>query len=175
MAHVHTQTTGELDHKHRLAYAFWLIASFMLVEVAGGLYANSLTLLADAGHMLLDASALGLSWFALKLAEKENDSEHSYGYHRFQILAAFTNGLTLLALSIWIFIEAISRLQTPPTVLPLPLMIVAVTGLVVNLLAFRLLHQGAEYNLNLRAAALHVLGDILGSFAAIAASVGGDL
>jgi len=182
MVHQHTQSappasgsgkSGESDvsNQRRLLIAFWLIAGFMLVEVVGGLYSNSLTLLADAGHMLLDASALGLSWYALRLSQKQNDSEHSYGYHRFQILAAFVNGLTLLALSLWIFIEAIGRLKVAPQVLPIPLLIVAATGLVVNLLAFSLLHQGAAHNLNLRAAALHVLGDILGSVAAIAASL----
>ena len=182
MVHQHTQSappasgngkSGERDasDQRRLLIAFWLIAGFMLVEVLGGLYSNSLTLLADAGHMLLDASALGLSWYALRLSQKQNDSEHSYGYHRFQILAAFVNGLTLLALSLWIFIEAIGRLKVAPQVLPIPLLIVAATGLVVNLLAFSLLHQGAAHNLNLRAAALHVLGDILGSVAAIAASL----
>ena len=142
----------------------------MLVEVAGGLLANSLTLLADAGHMFLDASALGFSWYALHISRRDEDERLTYGYHRWQVLAAFVNGLTLMVLVAWILFEAYERLLTPQLMLPLPALAVAATGLAVNLIAYRWLHQ-AEHNANVESAALHVLGDILGSISAIAAAL----
>lgn len=170
--HVHPgDDTG--GHLRLVGRAFVLIAGFMLVEVAGGLYANSLTLLADAGHMFLDASALGFSWYALHLSRRGHDHRLSYGYHRYQVLAAFINGLTLLALVVWIVLEAWQRLNAPQGMLPIPALAVAVTGLVVNLIAFRWLHQstrGGHDNAAVRSAALHVLGDLLGSAAAIVAA-----
>ena len=152
-----------------LRKAFLLIATFMLVEVVGGILANSLTLLADAGHMFLDAAALGLAWGAMHLSRRGSNNRLSFGYHRFQVLAAFLNGLTLAALVVWILLEAYERIHTPQTMLPVPALIVASIGLVVNLIAFRWLH-GTEPNANVRAAALHVLGDLLGSAAAIVAA-----
>ena len=152
-----------------LRRAFLLIAGFMLVEVAGGILANSLTLLADAGHMFLDATALGLAWGAMHLSRKSGDNRLSYGYDRFQVLAAFLNGLTLAALVLWILYEAYERIRTPQVMLPIPALIVASIGFAVNLIAYRWLHS-AERNANVRAAALHVLGDLLGSAAAIIAA-----
>ena len=163
------------DHHHhderRLGLAFVLIAVFTVVEAAGGWMANSLALLADAGHMFLDASALGLSWYAMRLSRRDHDHSLSYGYHRFQVLAAFVNALTLLVVCAWISFEALTRLQEPEPILPGPALIIAAIGLIVNLIAFRLLHQGRGRSLNIRSAYLHVLGDILGSVAAIAAMV----
>jgi cobalt-zinc-cadmium efflux system protein len=158
------------DNEALLRRAFILIAGFMIVEVIGGVLANSLTLLADAGHMFLDASALGFSWYALRISRRDEDERLTYGYHRFQVLAAFINGLTLLAFTIWIVVEAYERLATPQTMIPLPALAVASIGLIVNLIAFRWLHQ-ADDNANVRSAALHVLGDILGSAAAITAAL----
>ncbi|MEZ5557298.1 MAG: cation diffusion facilitator family transporter [Pseudomonadales bacterium] len=149
--------------------AFLLIAGFMFVEIAGGLLANSLTLLADAGHMFLDATALGLSWYALRLSRRGHDHSLSYGYHRYQVLASFLNGLTLLLMVGWILIEAWARLRTPEPMLALPALAVASAGFAVNIVAFRWLH-GAEDNATVRSAALHVLGDLLGSAAAILAA-----
>ena len=152
-----------------LRRAFFLIAGFMLVEVAGGILANSLTLLADAGHMFLDATALGLAWGAMHLSRRSGDARLSYGYHRFQVLAAFLNGLTLAALVVWILFEAYERIRTPQAMIPIPALIVASVGFAVNLVAWRWLHGGRQ-NANVRAAALHVLGDLLGSAAAIVAA-----
>ena len=165
----------EHDHGHGipeapLKGAFLLIALFMLVEAIGGWVTNSLTLIADAGHMFLDASSLGLAWYALRLSQREHDDSLSYGYHRFQVLAAFVNGLTLLALCAWIIVESISRLGAPQPMIAAPALIVAGIGLIVNLIAFRILQSSADSNLNLRAAVLHVIGDILGSVAAILAA-----
>ena len=144
---------------------------FMVVEVVGGLLSGSLALLADAGHMLTDTASLALAWFAFQLGRKPADNARSYGYQRFQVLAAFVNGATLLAIVGWIAVEAVGRLLAPQPVMGGTMMAVAVLGLVVNLVAFRLLHGGDQHNLNLRGAALHVMGDLLGSVAAIAAAI----
>jgi cobalt-zinc-cadmium efflux system protein len=171
VAHDHTHPPlGDGQHERIVGRAFVLIAGFMLVEVAGGLLANSLTLLADAAHMFLDASALGFAWYALHLSRRGNSHNLSYGYHRYQVLATFINGLLLLGLIVWILLEAWERLQRPQTMLPLPALAVATVGLVVNIVAFRWLHHGHD-NAAVRSAALHVLGDLLGSVAAIASAL----
>lgn len=168
MAHLHHDHDGEHPHRHErlVRRAFVLIAGFMLVEVAGGLFANSLTLLADAAHMFLDASALGFSWYALHLSKRGHDHNLSYGYHRYQVLATFLNGLMLWGLIAWILLEAWQRLQAPEGMLPVPALAVALVGLLVNVVAFRWLHHGHD-NATVRSAALHVLGDMLGSAAAV--------
>ena len=181
--HPHHHSHGQADphhdhdgHQHAahaseplLGRAFALIAAFTAVEFAGGLFTNSLTLLADAGHMLLDATALGLAWYAARLSRRNDNHRLSYGYHRFQVLAAFVNGLTLAALAFWILLEAGKRIGAPEPMAALPTLVIAVLGLVVNVIAFRMLH-GHENNMNVRAAALHVIGDMLGSAAAIIAA-----
>ena len=152
-----------------LARAFALIAGFMLVEVVGAWIGNSLTLAADAGHMFLDASALGMAWFAIRLSRRSPDDTLTYGYSRFQVLAAFVNALALFGLCSWILIEAAGRLRAPEAIAPLPVLGVAVVGLFVNLVAYRMLHRSD--NLNVKSAALHVLGDLLGSVAAIVSAL----
>jgi cobalt-zinc-cadmium efflux system protein len=169
--HPHPPSGGGHAHHERLVgRAFLLIASFMVVEVVGGLLTNSLTLLADAGHMFLDASALGFSWYALRLSRRGHDHNLSYGYHRYQVLATFINGLTLFGLILWIVFEALQRLQSPQDMLPLPALAIALAGLVVNIIAFRWLHQGHD-NATVRSATWHVVGDMLGSVAAITAAL----
>ena len=164
------------DHHHgnadvvMLRRAFVLTTVFLVVELIAGLWTNALVLIADAGHMLLDSVALGLAWWAAHLSTRNEDERLSYGYHRFQVLAAFVNGLTLAALVVWIAIEASSRLLTPEPMIPLPALAVATIGFVVNLIAFRWLHSGSS-NTNMRSDALHVLGDLLGSAAAIIAAL----
>jgi cobalt-zinc-cadmium efflux system protein len=147
-----------------------MIASFMVVEAIAGWFANSLTLLADAGHMFLDASSLGLAWYAVRLSQRDPHATLSYGYHRAQVLAAFVNGLSLLALCAWIVIQAIVRIGAPQPMVAGPALAVAIGGLVVNLVALSMLRGSASGSLNLRAATLHVIGDLLGSVAAIAAT-----
>lgn len=181
MAHSHDHHSGHHSghhpghdhppiHERVVGRAFLIIAVFMVVEVIGGILANSLTLLADAGHMFLDASALGLSWYALRLSRRGSDHALSYGYHRYQVLVTFINGLLLFALIGWILYEAYHRLLTPQQMLPLPALAVAVVGLAVNLIAFRWLHHGRD-NAAVRSATLHVIGDMLGSVAAITAAL----
>jgi cobalt-zinc-cadmium efflux system protein len=143
----------------------------MVVEVIGGLAAGSLAVLADAGHMLTDTLSLALAFVAFRIGRWPQDSRRTYGYHRFQVLAAFVNGLTLVAIVGWIAIEATRRLLEPVEVLGGLMLAVAVIGLVVNIAAFAILNGGDRRNLNLRGAALHVLADMLGSVAAIVAAL----
>lgn len=157
------------DNERRVLWAVLLTGVFMIAEVAGGILSGSLALIADAGHMLTDFAALLLSWAAFRASRRPHDRRRTYGYHRFQVLAAFVNGLAMVAVVGWILIEAVRRLLDPIEVLAEPMMLIAVLGLVVNIAAFALLHGGDKENLNLQGAAVHVLGDLLGSVAAIAA------
>ena len=174
--HKHDHSHGNGHHHHNankkaLAISFSLIFAFMIIEVIGGIWTNSLALLSDAGHMLSDAAALGLSLFAFKFSEKAADHTKTYGYKRFEILAAFINGMTLIIIAFFIFWEAIERFRVPSEVSSNMLWI-AVTGLLVNLLVAWILMKGdTEDNLNMRGALLHVLGDLLGSVGAIIAGI----
>jgi len=155
----------------RVQIALALTGTFMIVELIGGILSGSLALLADAGHMLTDTMALGLAAFAFRVSSRPADSKRSFGYHRFQIIAAFVNGLSLLVIVAWILFEAIQRMIDPPEVIGQTMLLVASGGLVVNIISFLVLHGGDQENLNIRGAALHVLGDLLGSVAAIIAAI----
>ena len=143
----------------------------MFAEAIGGWLTNSLALMADAGHMLTDVAALALTLFAFWVAERPATSKKTYGYYRMEILAAFVNGIALVLLSVWIIYEAYERWQQPPSVMGLEMTAVATGGLLVNIAAAYLLHSDHKHDLNLRGAWLHVMGDMLGSVAAIAAGV----
>lgn len=153
----------------RLRFVLALTAGFMVVEVVGGAFAHSLALLADAGHMLADVGGLALSLFALQLARRPASWDKTYGYVRLEILAALVNGAVLLGTAVGIAWEAWRRLTAPVPVNGPLLSAVAAGGLIVNLIAARLLHSHAASSLNARAAYLHVLGDLLGSIGAITA------
>jgi len=168
--HVHDHSVTA-DSERRLLFVLALTFIFMVVEAVGGWWAGSLALIADAGHMLADTGALGLSWVAFRMGRRPPDGRYSYGYHRFQILAAFVNGLALFAIAGWIIYEAIQRVQDPQHVLAGPMLAVATAGLLVNIWAFFLLHRGDRHNVNMRGAMLHVLSDLLGSLAAIIAAI----
>jgi cobalt-zinc-cadmium efflux system protein len=148
-----------------------LTAGFMAFEAVGGLLAGSLALLADAGHMLTDAAALAFAWLAFRLARRPADAQRSYGYHRFQVLAAFLNGVVLIAIVAWIIFEAVQRLHEPVEILGGLMLAVAAVGLAANVVAFVILHGANRDNLNVRGALLHVMGDLLGSAAAIVAAI----
>ena len=154
-----------------IASAALLTGGFMGAEVVGGLVSGSLALLADAGHMLTDFASLALAWFAFRLARRPADWRRTYGFDRFSVLAAFVNGLSLFAIAVWIGVEAWHRLREPSEVLGGLMLWVAVAGLAVNVLSFWVLSRVEGDNLNVRAAALHVMGDLLGSVAAIAAAL----
>ena len=151
--------------------ALVLTGVFMVVEVIGGILSGSLALLADAGHMFTDTIALGLAAVAFSVSKRPGDRKLTYGYQRFQILAAFVNGLSLLVIVGWILFEAVQRLITPSEVMGETMLVVASAGLVVNIIAFVVLHGGDRENLNIRGAAIHVAGDLLGSVAAIVAAI----
>lgn len=161
---------GNSNNERRVFWAMLLTGGFVVAEVVGGLLSGSLALLADAGHMLTDTAALGFAWVAFRIGRKPPDALRSYGYHRFQVLAAFLNGATLLAIVGWIVIEAIQRLHQPMEVLGGLMLIVALLGLLVNVIALVVLEGGDRENLNIRGAVLHVLGDLLGSVATIVAA-----
>lgn len=171
MAHAHAHGHGSPAGERRLAIAAGLTGAFMLAEVAGGLISGSLALLADAGHMLTDFASLALAWYGVRLARRPADRKRTFGWDRFTVLVAFANGLALFAIAAWILVEAAGRLMDPGPVLAGPMLVVAVAGLAVNIAAFLVLHPGAGDSLNMRAAALHVLGDLLGSVGAIVAAI----
>ena len=152
----------------RLRWALALTAGFMGVEVFAGLWSGSLALLADAGHMLTDAASLALALYAVAVSRREADASRTYGYGRARVLAAFVNGLSLLLIATWIMIEAMQRLRDPVQILAGPMLAVAFAGLLVNVGAYFLLRSGDD--LNTRSALAHVIGDLLGSVAAIIAA-----
>jgi cobalt-zinc-cadmium efflux system protein len=164
------------SHSHgaserRVGIAALLTGAFMAAEVAGGLISGSLALLADAGHMLTDFASLGLAWYGFRLARRPADWKRTYGYDRFSVLVAFANGLALFAIAAWIAAEAWHRIAEPVTVLGGVMFWVALAGLGVNVVAFAVLRGGDRENLNMRAAALHVAGDLMGSVATLAAAI----
>lgn len=168
--HSHGPHLHGMGNEKRVMFAMWLTGSFMVIEAVGGVISGSLALIADAGHMLTDTGALFLAFIATRLAKRPADGARSYGYARAEILAAFTNGLVMIGVVAWIFFEAVSRILSPSPVMGLPMLVIAVAGLLINIVAFKLLH-GGEQTLNMRGAMVHVLGDMLGSVAAIAAAL----
>jgi cobalt-zinc-cadmium efflux system protein len=166
--HRHTHSSR---HKYRLWAVLGLSASFMVVQVVVGWWTNSLALLADAAHLFVDTAGVGLSLLAVWFAERPATAEKTYGYYRVEILAALVNGVVLCVLALVILFEAWERLGTRHEVAAGPVLLVAVAGLGVNLLAAWLLHAGAGESLNVRSAYLEVLGDALSSAAVIAAAI----
>lgn len=179
MAHEHHSHNHNHSHNHThnankkaLLSSFILITVFMFAEIIGGIVTNSLALLSDAGHMFSDAVALGLSLAAFKFGEKAADQSKTYGYKRFEILAAFLNGLALIIIAIFIFYEAYHRFFAPPAVIGSGMMIISILGLLINILVAAILMRGDSHeNLNMRSALLHVFGDLLGSIGAIVAAL----
>ncbi len=167
--HDHGTNTRGNGRQSRLGFALILTALYMVAEAVGGWLANSLSLIADAAHMLTDVAALSLTIFAFWFAGRPATSRKTYGYYRIEILAAFINGVILVLLSIGVIYEAVIRWQAPPPVKGLELTIVAVGGLVVNIIVAKLLHSDHKHDLNMHGAWLHVMGDLLGSVAAIGA------
>jgi cobalt-zinc-cadmium efflux system protein len=173
-AHVHLPTSAHDARAHdtrRLALVLALSALYLFAELAGGLLTGSLALLADAGHMFADVGALALALFAFWLADRPASAARTFGWRRFEILAALANGLVLAVVALGVAFEAAERLRDPRPVLGLPAFAIASGGLVVNLVGMLLLRHGRERSLNLRGAWLHLLGDALGSVAAMMAGL----
>ncbi|BCH30905.1 zinc transporter ZitB [Mesorhizobium sp. L-8-10] len=185
MAHTHGQ--GGRDHGHghgqghdhgkgttdktRVLVVACLTGGFMVAEALGGVVTGSLALIADAGHMLTDSIALWLAWYAFHLADRPPTVRLTYGFGRVKTLVAYTNGITIFAIAVWIVYEAVRRLMEPPEVLAGPMLVVAFLGLAVNIVGFVVLRGGDRGSLNMRGALIHVLGDMLGSAAAIVAAI----
>lgn len=167
--HEHSHHSGHRASERRLLLTLAILLSFTAIEFLGGWFANSLALLAESGHMLADSGSLMLAIIALRAGRRPADSQHTYGSARYQTLAAYTNGLTLLALTLWVMAEAIQRLIAPPPVNGLLMLVVALLGGAANLTAFITLSGGRS--LNERGARAHVLSDLLGSAAATCAAV----
>jgi cobalt-zinc-cadmium efflux system protein len=161
--HVHTS----LGNVKRLSIALVLVALYTVAEAVGGLVTGSLALLADAGHMLSDVAALGIALGAIYLSRRPATPARTYGYRRAEVLGAMTNSVALIVIAIFIFFEAWERFDDPPEVLGGTMLLVALGGLVVNLIGVFLLHQGQGESLNVRGAWLHMIADTLGSLGAM--------
>src|SRR5436305_9688313 len=170
-SHGHSHSHGSGSSRSRLLWTLGLVVLYMVAEAVGGWLTGSLALLADAGHMLSDAAALGLSVFAMSMSRRPRTSKRTYGYHRLEILAALANGATLVAISILVMIEAVRRFGRPEAVDAAGMMGIAAGGLLVNLVALWILHEGRDESLNVRGAWLDVVTDALGSVQAIVAGV----
>jgi cobalt-zinc-cadmium efflux system protein len=173
-SHPHDHSNSDDDHHHfnPFAVAFFIILVFAALEFFGGIYTNSLALMGDAGHMLSDAAALGLAWFASNHAKKVSARKHISGLTHVEIYASIINCLLMLGVTIYIVVEAIDRLKNPQNVAGFYVMLLAIVGVLVNLYVAKTLHHhgeehGGNDNLNHRAALLHVLGDLLASVAAL--------
>ncbi|THD33950.1 cation diffusion facilitator family transporter [uncultured Flavobacterium sp.] len=173
MGHDHEHNHSGSANKKTLIISLVIITAYMVIEVIGGLITNSLALLADAGHMLSDAISLFIALMAFTFSSKIADYSKTYGYKRFEILAAVINGATLILISVYIIYEAIERFQKPPEITSGGMLIIAAIGLAVNVLVAWIMMRGADVkeNLNMRGAYLHVISDMLGSVGAIIAAL----
>lgn len=172
MGHDHGHDHMHGANKKALMISFIIITVYMIIEAFGGFLTNSLALLSDAGHMLSDSVSLGVGLLAFTLGEKVANYSKTYGYKRFEILAAVFNGVTLLLIALYIFYEASKRFTNPPEVASTGMLIIAAIGLLVNIfVAWMLMRGDTKENLNLRAAFLHVIGDLLGSVGAVIAAL----
>ena len=183
--HAHDASSGHAHHDHgiddigdpgsrrrgKLLFAFALTTVMMIAEVFGGIWSGSLALLADAGHMMVDSLALLLAFVGAWMATKPADARRSYGYGRMEVLIGFVNALSQFVLVGWIIYEAITRLMHPGEILSGVMFVVAILGLFVNMVVLRMLHGHAHDDVNLAGASLHVLGDLLGSVAAVLAAL----
>ena len=171
--HNHTHNHVHTNNKKVLTISFIIIGLFMIVEILGGFIANSLALLSDGLHMFSDTVSLGVALIAFIYAEKNATSTKTFGYKRFEVLAALFNGITLLIISGVIIIEAIRRFFNPIKVQSTEMFIISVIGLIVNIIVAIIMFKSGDtsHNLNMRGAFIHVLGDLLGSLGAIIASI----
>ncbi len=187
MTHAHPDHGHDNDHAHdhdhshvpavtganerKILISFVLIFTFMVIEFVGGILSGSLALIADAGHMLTDAVALALAYTAFRLGRRLADSKRTFGYLRFEVLAGFINAITLFGIVAWIVYEAWERLNAPHEVLAGPMFLVAVAGLLINILVLWIMTRGETEHVNVKGAILHVMGDLLGSVGAILAAI----
>lgn len=169
--HDHHEPGMPVSGERRLLFAFWLTLLTLLVEAIGGWLSGSLALLADAGHMLVDALALLLAWGGARIARRPADARRSFGYARMEVLAGYTNALAQFALTAWIVYEAIERFADPVPIRSGLMLAVALAGLAVNAIVLRVIGAHEHEDVNAAGARLHVLGDLLGSLAAVIAAL----
>jgi cobalt-zinc-cadmium efflux system protein len=171
----HQASTPQSNHgRQHYLMPFLLILAFAIVELIGGVWTGSLALLSDAAHMFSDVAALALAWLAAVIANKPNAARHASGVSYAELMVSMFNAVTMLVVIVFVLLEAMARFKQPQPVQGFGLMVIATLGLLVNIVVARMLHQSALHhgeNLNSRAAFLHVLGDLLGSIAAVAAGV----
>ncbi|MBD8871658.1 cation diffusion facilitator family transporter [Rhodanobacter sp. DHB23] len=167
--HDHSAHAGSRGRKLLLAFALTTVT--MLAEVVGGLWSGSLALLTDGGHMMVDALALLMAYVGARLALRPADARRSYGYGRMEVLVGFVNAISQFVLVGWVAWEAVQRLLHPGEILSGMMLVVAIVGLLVNVLVLRSLHGHSHDDVNLASASLHVLGDLLGSVAAVLAAL----
>ncbi len=167
----HSHLPSGADAEKRIRLVLVITFAFMALEAAGGFISGSLALIADAGHMFTDVAALLLALAAIRLGRRSGDVRRTFGYRRFEVLAAFTNGILLILLTIWIVVEAVTRFFQPIEILSDTMLLVAIAGLLANGVCFWLLNRGDKSSLNMRAALLHVMGDVLGSVGAVGAAL----
>lgn len=173
MSHSHSYMESHAPQNQRiLLISLAIITTFMVVEAISGYFFNSLALLADAGHMASDSLSLLLSLFALYIGKKMPNKVMNFGYRRAETLVALVNGATLVIIALYIIIEAVGRLLNPSPIMSVPMIVVAVIGLIMNIVVARIMLSSDQSNLNMKAAYLHVVADTLGSVAAILAGVG---
>ncbi len=173
MGHNHSHGHAHNSNKKVLLISFIIITSYMIIEAVGGFLTNSLALLSDAGHMLSDSVSLVIALLAFQLGEKTASYSNTYGFRRFEIIAAMINGATLMLISLYIIYEAIIRFANPPEVATTGMLLISIIGLLVNLVVAWIMFRGGdtEHNLNMRGAFLHVISDMLGSVGAIIAAI----
>lgn len=164
---MHSHSEHRAGQQKHLLIVLLMTGTFMVIEVVGGLFTGSLALLADAGHMLTDMAAIGLSAFAIWMAARPYTPEKTYGYHRAEILAAVTNAVVLLLLAVWILYEAYRRVFEPSHVLGIPMLVIGLVGLAVNVASMKLLIDESASSLNVRSAYLEVLSDAISSVGVI--------
>lgn len=160
-----------VSNRKRLALVLAITLIFLLVEIVGGLLSNSLALLSDAGHMLMDAAAIILSLFAVQLSMRPPSPRNTFSFVRIEIIAAFINGITLVGIALFIFYEALQRMHEPPEIRGGMMLVVAIAGMVANIVSAYILWNASHENLNVKGAYLHVLGDLAGSVGAVASGV----
>jgi len=169
--HSHAHGASEFVSPATMAWAVAMTLAFVVIEAAAGWIGGSLALLSDAGHNLADAAALGLSWYALVVARKPSHHGMTYGYHRVAVVAAMVNGLSLVAIAVWIAWEAIARLSNPEPPNSTLMIWVALVAVAVNIVITMRLHHGSKHDMNVRSAYMHMLGDAISTFGVVVAGV----
>lgn len=176
MSHNHNHESGSrleglLENRKRLSIVLGITLAFTVVEIIGGILSNSLALLSDAGHMIMDSAAISLSLFAVHLSMRPPSEKNTYSLVRIEIVAAFLNGITLVGLALYIFYEAVQRIEEPPEIKAGMMLTIAIGGMLANVAAAYMLWGASHDNMNVKGAYLHILGDLAGSFGAVIGGV----